>query len=260
MLGTHKLILGDCKEVMEGFDSDSVDLICTSPPYWNQREYSHWPTYDEYMTDVETWIWQCARILKPGRHCFWVIPDKLPWPPRENGTRERLYMPVYSDTEGLAASYGLIPENPIVWDKRGPDLKRWPWPKRMWGSYPYPVSIIHTPFTERICVWRKPGHHGLTQEDRKGSELVLEEFNEWSRDIWSIAVETKRHHPAPFPLEIPRRILTLWSRKGDLVLDPFAGSATTGMACKELERVFVGIELNEDFYFSAVDRMATLDM
>ena len=165
-------------------------------------------------------------------------------------------MPVYADTEAIAARHGLIPEFPIVWDKRGPNLSEQPWSKKMWGSYPYPVSIIHTPFTENICVWRKPGYHGLSQQDREDSKITSQQFNDWARNIWSIRIDSGNDHPASFPLDIPSRILTLWSCVGDTVLDPFTGSGTTGVACVQLSRDFVGIEINEQYYNLAERRIS----
>jgi site-specific DNA-methyltransferase (adenine-specific) len=195
--------------------------------------------------------------LKQGRHIFWVIPDKIPFPPSENGTGERLYMPVYSDTEQLATMNGLIPEFPIIWDKRGPNLSEQPWSKKMWGSYPYPVSIIHTPFTERISVFRKPGKHGLTQKDREDSKITSTQFNEWARDIWSIRISSYKDHPAPFPKEIPERIITLWSRKNDLVFDPFTGRGTTAIAALELNRHFYGCDKSQEYIELAAKNIDT---
>lgn len=251
-----QLYCGDCLEILPTLDANGIDLIVTSPPYWNQREYSHWDTYSEYLLSVSRWLEQAVRVLKPGRHCFWVIPDKFPWPPKENGTGERLYMPIYADTELLAASHGLVCEFPIIWDKRGPNLSEQPWSKKMWGSYPYPVSIIHTPFTERICVWRKPGTHGLTQADREDSKITAQQFNDWARDIWSIRIDSDSPHPAPFNIEIPLRILALWSRKGDTVLDCFMGSGTTGVACVQTGRNFIGIEIDPTYYAIAEKRIS----
>lgn len=78
----YMLYHGDCLDVMNELPGASIDLVVTSPPYWNQREYSFWPTYADYLDSVRLWISGLFRLLKPGRHVFWVIPDKLPWPTR----------------------------------------------------------------------------------------------------------------------------------------------------------------------------------
>lgn len=247
---------GDCHEILSTFATDSVDSIVTSPPYWNQRNYSHWQTYAEYMASVAVWVKDVSRITKQGRYIFWVIPDKLPFPPKENGTSERLYYPVYRDTEGIASQCDLECEFPIIWDKRGPDGKQKLFSHKMWGSYPYPIGIIHTPFSERICVWRKHGKHGLSQIDRKDSKISIEQFNEWAVDIWSIAIARGIDHPAPFPMEIPKRLITLWSMKGDTILDPFAGSGTTLVAARDLGRRAIGIEIEERYCEIAAMRLS----
>lgn len=244
---TIRLYLGDCKEIAPMFPEMSTDMVVTSPPYWNQKEYSHWPTYEQYMADVDKWVAECARVLKPGRHCFWVIPDKLPWPPKENGGKERLYMPIYADTEQVAANHGLVCKFPIIWKKPHGTQK-------MFGSYPYPPTIIHTPMTERICIWRKPGKADLSHKSEE-SRFGKEQWVEWAQDLWEIAPETRVNHPAPFPLEIPMRALTLWSFVGDTILDPFMGSGTTGVACIQTGRKFIGIEMDPGYFELAKRRI-----
>jgi len=244
-----QLYHGDCLEVMKTLPDGCIDLIVTSPPYWNQRSYSYWSRYEDYMDDVALWINECTRLLRPGRHCFWVIPDKLPWPPKENGTRERLYLPIYADTERCADNAGLVCEFPIIWKKPHGTQK-------MFGSYPYPPTIIHTPMTERICIWRKPGKPDLAKKGPE-SAFTKEDWVAFAQDMWEINPETrlKKKHPAPFPIEIPWRIVKLWSFVGDIILDPFMGSGTTGVACILMGRNFIGIEIDEEYLNIAEQRI-----
>lgn len=250
IVGPAQLCLGDCVDVMQDMESNSIDIIVTSPPYWNQADYSFWPTYSDYLESVAVWVFQCSRVLKPGRHCFWVIPDKIPWPPKDNGTEERLYMPIYSDTECLAARCGLVPKFPIVWKKLHGSQK-------MFGSYPYPPTIIHTPMTERICVWRKPGKYPHPGKERKeASKFCKAKWVDWGQDLWVIPAETEiEFHPAPFPIELVSRILTLWSFVGDVVLDLFMGSGTTIVAAIHAGRNAVGIESDAGYYKDAKRRI-----
>lgn len=237
----------NCLDLMASMADKSVDLVVTSPPYWNQRAYSHWPTYADYMADVKLWVTGVARVLKPGRHCFWVIPDKLPWPPKENGTGERLYMPIYADTERIAAEAGLVCKFPIVWLK-------YQAAQRMFGSYPYPPTIIHTPMTERICVWRKPGKPDLTQKSKE-SRISLDDWKLLSKDVWQFRAPDNKIHPGEYPVELPRNCIKLWSFVNDLIFDPFMGSATTALACAELGRRFIGSELSTEYYDMARKRV-----
>lgn len=238
---TAQILVGDCLDVMARMEDNSIDIVITSPPYWNQRAYSYWPTYEQYLDDVGAWIESVYRVLKSGRHCFWVIPDKLPWPPRENGGTERLYLPVYADTERMASSSGFVCKFPIIWKKPHGTQK-------MFGSYPYPPTIIHTPMTERICVWRKSGRYPRPDKQVKQlSKFTKQQWVNWGQDLWEIRPETSVSHPAPFPLEIPKRILTLWSFVGDTVLDPFVGSGSTLVAARDEGRNAIGIDISEKY-------------
>lgn len=253
------VIVGSCSDIMPRMPDGCVDQVVTSPPYWNLKVYSHWDTYEQYLADVNKWIESIARLLKPGRYCNWVVQDKIPWPPKANPTGERLYMPLYSDCERLAAKHGLIPEFPIIWDKRGPDLSEFPWPKKMWGSYPYPVSIIPTTFSETICRWRKPGAHGLSKEDRETSKITAQQFNEWAVGIWGIR-KAESPHPAAFPPGLVERLVTLWSCKGDLIFDPFIGSGTTAIEAQRLSRHFFGCDTSPEYVALANRGLSTIQL
>jgi len=241
------IVCGDCLDVMAEMPDGCVDLIVTSPPYWNQREYSYWPTYDDYMIDVDKWIGQCARILKSGRHCFWVIPDKIPFPPSENGTQERLYYPIYVQTESSARRNGLIPEFPIIWLK-------YQAAQRMFGSYPYPPTIIHTPMTERICVWRKPGKADLSRKNGH-NKISLDDWKEIAKDIWQFRSPDHKIHPGEYPEELPKRSIICWSFIDDLIFDPFIGSGTTAVAALKLGRHFYGCDISPEYVKLANERI-----
>jgi len=244
-----KIYWGDCKEVLKTLDSNSVDIIITSPPYWNQKEYSFWLKYQDYLDDVKIWLSELHRILSPGRHCFWVIPDKIPYPPKENGTKERIYLPIYADTEKIASDIGFFCKFPIIWKKPHGTQK-------MFGSYPYPPTIIHTPMTERICVWRKGGKYPKrNKETKEKSKFTKEEWVDFGQDLWEIRPETSSDHPAPFPEELVSRIITLWSFVGDMVLDPFLGSGTTGAVAVKNNRKFIGIDYLKEYVKMSYDRI-----
>jgi DNA modification methylase len=237
---------GDCGDVMRSMGDESVDLIVTSPPYWNQREYSFWETYTDYMIDVEKWITHCVRLIRPGRYILWIIPDKLTFPPKDNGTSERMYMPVYADTESIAGKFGMMCEIPVVWLKRhGTQV--------MFGSYPYPPAIIHSQVTERICIWRKPGKTASIKNDIDKIDRLF--WQKYMRDVWEISPKSDKDHPAVFPVEIPYAACILRSFTGDLVLDPFMGSGTTAKACIRSRRKFIGIERDPVFYRVARERI-----
>lgn len=239
-------------ELMSNIPDNSVDIIVTSPPYWNQKEYSFWPTYYDYLESVRDWVKEIHRILDNGRHVFWVIPDKLPFPPSENGGKERLYLPIYSDTENIALNCGFVPEFPIIWKKPHGTQK-------MFGSYPYPPTVIHTPMTERICVWRKKNKYRKRDKDiKERSKFTKEDWVDYAQDLWEINPETRLEHPAPFPEELVRRVLLLWSFKSDIVFDPFLGSGTTAVVARSMDRNYIGVDYKKEYIKLAESRLAQI--
>lgn len=225
----------DCIDVFPLLEN--VDLQITSPPYFNIREYSQWSSYELYlksMFDVINW---CAKKAKPGRHVCWnvqsYIPDKI------NG--ERYHYPVSSDIIRLAYSSGLMLETTITWRKTNSQYQR------MFGSYPYPPTIIYTPNVEDIHIFRKPGTAKCERSD--SSKITKQEWSQWTLRVWDIAIDFRRMgHSAIFPEELPHRLIRLHSLVDDIVLDCFGGIFTTGVACIRNNRRFIGIEKNEDYY------------
>lgn len=119
----------------------------------------------------------------------------------------------------------------------------------MFGSYPYPPTIILSGLTEDIIIFRKlRGKYKIDRSKKEESKLVLKEWGEWALDFWQISTARSKNHPAIFPEEIPHRLIKLHSFVGDTVLDPFAGSGTTGKAARKLNRNYILIEKDEDYY------------
>ena len=158
-------------------------------------------------------------------------------------------MPIYADTEWCARKAGFIPEFPIIWKKKHGTQK-------MFGSYPFPPTIIHTPMTERICVWRKSGkYQKKSKEEKELSRIDKQDWADFGVDWWEINAETKSNHPAPFPKELVRRILLLWSFENDVVFDPFIGSGTVAVVAKEMKRQFIGSEYLNEYCEIAKERI-----
>jgi len=247
---TVELYLGDCLEIMQTLDDNSIDLVITSPPYWNLKDYSFWKTYEEYLLDVDKCIFQIAKILKSGRHVFWNVQ---PWlPDKINGIRHHL--PLSADTVRIAYKHELMLDCRIIWHK--PNGRN----QRMFGSYPYPPSILYTPNYEDILSFRKAGKAdlGMKGED---SKISKKEWAEWTLPVWDIPIDyRKMGHPAQYPEEIPTRITKLHSFVGDTILDPFMGSGTTGVACVQTGRNFIGIEIEPKYFEIAEKRIASAQL
>jgi len=220
----------------------SVDLIVTSPPYNVHINYGTVKddiSYSEYLEFTRHWLakaWGLSR--DDGRLCLNIPLDK------NLGGQQ----PVYADILGLAREAGWRYHSTIIWNEQ--NISR----RTAWGSWrsaraPYviaPVEVIVVMYRER---WRK-GHTGV-------SDISRDEFIDWTNGVWTFGGEKRRktRHPAPFPVELPRRCIRLFSYVGDTVLDPFLGSGTTLLACAELRRKGIGVEIDPAYCAVAEERI-----
>ena len=219
------LHFGDCLEILPTLSN--IDLIVTSPPYFNAKEYSHFENYGDYMAFMHEFLSLSYTCLKDGGRICLNVPD---------GYGRNPWMPVYANCVMAMVINAFTVRGSIVWNK-GTGAN-----KTSWGSWRSSSSPCLIDEHEMIIV----AHKGVPRI--KGSPIGKEDFLKSIHSVWNIKPETKRDHPAPFPLEIPRRLITLYSGVGDMVCDPFSGSATTGVACVQTQRNFTGIEKDTDYY------------
>lgn len=237
---------------MSHIPDNSVNLIITSPPYWTLKDYdvegqigTGSSSYDYYISELNK-VWkECVRILAPdGKLCINIMPFLLTGKAARFERREtRLVLgdiEKFMDSTGCMFQFGLY-----IWDKR--KIARF----SSFGSYPYPPNIFSTYPYEWITVFSKAGkREPVSKEIKEKSKLTTEEWQKWAiNSIWEMqpAKAKAEGHPAPFPLELPKRLIKLYSFWGDTVLDPFAGTGTTLRAAQELGRKSIGFELNPDF-------------
>jgi site-specific DNA-methyltransferase (adenine-specific) len=255
---TKKLEIGDAviyfksATKMSELSDASVNLIITSPPYWSLKDYGVVDqiglgsgTFETYLIGLnEVWA-ECVRVLAPdGKFCINIMPILLTGTQAAHGRRETKLLlneiEQFMTSTGVMFQFGLY-----IWDKR--KIARF----SSFGSYPYPPNIFSTFPYEWITVFSKAGKRPkVDSEVKKKSRLTTKEWQDWAvNSIWEMqpAKAKSEGHPAPFPVELPRRIIKLHSFWGDLVLDPFMGSGTTALAALELSRRVVGYELNESF-------------
>lgn len=237
---------------MSMIPDESVNLIITSPPYWTLKDYDvegqigkGSSSYDYYIGELNK-VWkECVRVLAPdGKICINIMPFLLTGKAARFERREtRLVLgdiEKFMDSTGCMFQFGLY-----IWDKR--KIARF----SSFGSYPYPPNIFSTYPYEWITVFSKEGKRKtVSKEIKEKSKLTTEEWQKWAiNSIWEMqpAKAKAEGHPAPFPKELPMRLIKLYSFWGDTVLDPFAGSGTTLLAAQELGRKSIGFELNPEY-------------
>ncbi len=236
-----KLINGDFLEVP--LEESSIDLIVTSPPYNVGIEYnSHNDSisYRDYLVWTERWLKKAFNLMKPdGRMCLNIPLDK-----NKGGQQS-----VYADITVIAKKIGWKYHSTIIWNE-GNISRRTAWGSWLSASAPYVIAPVETIVIFYKKTWKKL---------RKGiSDITKEEFIEWTNGLWTFSGESKKKigHPAPFPLELPKRCIKLFSYIGDLVLDPFLGSGSTVIAAHKLKRKSIGIEIDPTYFKLAISRIS----
>lgn len=224
------VICSDSRDMKE-VENASVDIIVTSPPYNVNCQYSLHDdnmTTDEYELLLYDVFSECDRTLKKGGR----IAVNIPW-----GVGRNPYLPVYPRVLQVLNNFFNL-SGTIVWKKTGSSNLT------SWGSWRSPVSPSLRDYTEAIIVAHKSGKFdvpdGALEHDENGRKvspwLSSQRFMVLTNDCWEISPTqpSKTHHPAAFPPEIPKRVIELFGYPGCTVLDPFAGSGSTGVAADQL--------------------------
>lgn len=241
---------GDCGELLEEMPAESVDLIFTSPPYFNARpEYSEFEEYESYLLKLRQVIRKCHRVLSEGRFFVINISPVLLRRASRNQASKRIAVPFDLHRIFIEEGYDFIDD--IIWLK--PEGAGWATGRgRRFAADRNPLQYKTVPVTEYVLVYRK--HTDLLidwhirnhpdQEVVKASKIAdgYERTN-----VWKINPVTNSKHPAAFPVELAEKVITYYSFKGDVVLDPFAGSGTVGLAAASLDRRFVLFESNFNY-------------
>lgn len=241
---------GDCEEILQELPAESVDLVFTSPPYYNARpEYADYLTYDEYLLKLRKVIHRTHRVLSEGR--FFVInvaPVLIRRTSRGKASR-RIAVPF--DVHQLFIQEGFDFMEDIIWEK--PEGAGWATGRgRRFAADRNPLQYKTVPVTEYILVYRKRTPKLLDWNIRAHPDQELVAHSRIDDDyertnIWRIQPSYDKRHPAVFPLELAEKVIKYYSFKNDVVLDPFAGIGTVGKAAVRLGRRFVLIERNPTY-------------
>ena len=254
MVTHHKIIIGDSRNMRE-VPHESVHLIVTSPPYFNVKKLgtqegnlSNVENYDLYLNELKK-IWnECVRVLVPqGKICI----DVMDFPTNEHGFVT--LKPLHSDiTEQIKTYNNMYYFAEIIWLRspyRRVTGKTGSTGGPMWGSYPYPPTIMTHNIFEHILVFRKKGRRKMPK-NKEESRITIKQLYEFTRPVWTIEGVTnmkKMGHYAIFPDELVERLIRMYSFVGDTVLDPFTGTGTTSKVACSLGRNSIGYEINKDY-------------
>ncbi len=222
---------------------NSIDLIVTSPPYNVNTHYdSHDDniSYPDYLSFTKKWLSNCLKTLKhDGRLCLNIPLDK------NKGGQQSMY----ADITTIAKQVGFNYHSTIIWNEQNIS-RRTAWGSWLSASAPYviaPVEVIVVLYKKE---WKK------TSGSRK-SDIIKKEFIEWTNGVWNFNGESKKRigHPAPFPIELPKRCIKLFSFVGDIILDPFLGSGSTLLACLQTGRKGIGVDIDKGYCELAKNRI-----
>ncbi len=236
------LYLGDVLEE-NNFKEEFIDLIVTSPPYNVGIEYNSTNdtiTYRDYLDFSAKWLTNCYNWTKPsGRLCLNIPLDK-----NKGGQHS-----VGADLTVLAQKIGWKYHSTIIWNE-GNISRRTAWGSWMSASAPYVIAPVELIVVLYKDTWKK-------LSGSKQNDITKEEFMEWTNGLWTFNGESKKRigHPAPFPRELPKRCIKLFSFIGDTVFDPFCGSGTTLIEAKILKRKAIGLEIDPNYCKLAKERL-----
>ena len=245
---------------MSELPDESVHLIVTSPPYANLKRYvegnplqlGHIDSYDEFLANLELVFRECSRVLVPGGRICAVIGD-VNVARRDAG--RHYVLPLSSDVKLMGRRVGLDNLQGITWLKVANIRLEASTSSRYLGKPNLPNGIVKND-TEHIVFLRKAGYRSPSAQMEDASFIPDGEYAKLFSTIWSdVPGASLRDHPAPFPVEIPRRLIRMFSFAGDTVLDPFGGTGTTAFAAMEAERSSVTYEVEPEYLPLIVRRL-----
>jgi site-specific DNA-methyltransferase (adenine-specific) len=241
----NKTILNSAED-MSKIPDNSLHLMITSPPYNVSKEYDDDLSLSEYLDMLKNVFTETYRVLvNGGRACINVA-----------NLGRKPYIPLSDYISKMMIDIGYNMRGEIIWNKAASAS-----PSCAWGSWMSASNPTLRDIHEYILVFSK----GDYKRERKKAEKEIKEnsitksnFMEWTKSIWTFNAESARRvgHPAPFPIDLPYRLIQLYSFKTDIILDPFMGSGTTAIAALESNRNFVGFEISQEYIDLANKRIA----
>ena len=251
----HTVYLGDARAMPGLLPETPVHLVVTSPPYWNLKRYrddlggaqlGHIDGRQDFMHELGK-VWRhCYDLLTPGGRLCIVVGDVCR--SRKKAGRH-LVDPLHAYIQVQCQEIGFDPLGPIIWHKIANMVTEVAGNGSAFLGKPYEPNAIIKNDIEYILIFRKPGgYRHPAQEQRDLSLISKEDHKRWLQQIWSdVPGGQQRQHPAPFPVEIPRRLIGMFSFVGDTVLGPFWGLGNTTVAAMQMHRSSIGFEIDSEY-------------
>lgn len=237
------LLEGDCEQTLKSLPENSIQLVFTSPPYYNAKIYSNYHSYTDYLTKMKNVFKECYRVIEDGR--FLIVNVSPVITKRPGREFESIRYPIHFDFHKILEESGFYFIDEIIWIKPESCVKN-----RIGGYQQTRRALSYKPncITESILVYRKKCSFLLDQniKEYKNYEKYSNEKID-TTNCWYINPRSDKNHPAVFPKELCRRILKYYSFEGDGVLDPFAGSGTLGSVAYKMKRIPVMCEIDPNY-------------
>ena len=233
-----------CKssEMMDEIPDNSIHLMITSPPYNVGKEYDNDLTLDEYLSLLTKVFGEVyKKLVTGGRACINVA-----------NIGRKPYIPLHAMVIEIMLDLGFLMRGEIIWDKSASGGG-----SCAWGSWMSASNPVLRDYHEYILVFSKDSYSKDKNQIKKDT-IERDDFIEWTRSVWTFpAVNAKRiGHPAPFPVELPHRLINLYSYEGDVVLDPFCGSGTTAIAARKNNRNYIFYDIKQEYIDLAKSRIS----
>lgn len=243
----NKIIYGSCEQ-MNDIPENSIHLMITSPPYNVSKDYDDDLSLSEYLNLLKNVFSETFRVLvNGGRACINVA-----------NLGRKPYIPLSDYISKMMNEIGFNMRGEIIWNKAAGANS-----STAWGSWQSASNPTLRDIHEYILVFSKGDYKRERKKielEKRKNTISKEHFMDWTKSIWTMNAESARRigHPAPFPVELPFRLIQLYSFTNDIILDPFIGSGTTGVAALKSERYYFGYDTDIEYIKLAEKRLKPL--
>ena len=249
---THRLVLGDSRDVVPSLPENSVHLVITSPPYWTLKKYKDHPNqlghvddYEEFLSAIDT-VWEgILKSLVPGGRLIVVVGDVC-LSRRKFG--RHVVVPLHASIQERCRALGYDNLAPIIWHKIANASLEVPNGSSFLGK-PYEPNAVVKNDIEYILFQRKlGGYRKPSLAARVMSVIPTDLHRQCFQQIWTLGGASTRKHPAPYPPKLAERLIRMFSFVGDTVLDPFMGTGTSNSVAANLGRNSIGVEVEPSYF------------